>query len=90
MDYPDSAHPVCQDVVSGVSQYGILLCGTANGMAMTANKYSDIRAGLAWIPEIAQLVREHNDANILCIPARFTTEEEAIAIIQVFLQTPFA
>lgn len=89
MDYPDSAHPVCQDVVSGVSQYGILLCGTANGMAMTANKYSDIRAGLAWTPEIARLVREHNDANILCIPARYTTESDAIVIVRTFLATSF-
>lgn len=89
MDYPDSAHPVCQDVVSGTVVYGILLCGTANGMAMTANKYPNIRAGLAWTSEVARLVREHNDANILCIPARYTTEEDAIAIVKTFLETVF-
>ena len=89
MDYPDSAHPVCQDVVAGTVIYGILLCGTANGMAMTANKYPNIRAGLAWTSEVARLVREHNDANILCIPARYTTEEDAIAIVKTFLETVF-
>lgn len=89
MDYPDSAHPVCQDVLSGASQYGILFCNTANGMAMTANKYPSIRAGLAWTSEVARLAREHNDANILCIPARYTTEEEATAIVRIFIETPF-
>jgi ribose 5-phosphate isomerase B len=90
MGYPDSAHPVCQDVVSGTVVYGILLCGTANGMVMTANKYREIRAGLAWTSEIAGLVREHNDANILCIPARYTTSDEAIKITKTFLETSFA
>jgi ribose 5-phosphate isomerase B len=89
MDYPDSAHPVCNDVISGDATYGILLCGTANGMAMTANKYLTIRAGLAWTPEIARLTREHNDANIVCIPARYTTEQEVIAIVTIFLETLF-
>jgi ribose 5-phosphate isomerase B len=89
MDYPDSAHPVCDDVVTGISDYGILLCGTANGMAITANKYPTIRAWLAWNGDIASLVRAHNDVNILCVPARYTTVDEAIQIVQVFLSTEF-
>jgi ribose 5-phosphate isomerase B len=89
MDYPDSAHPVCQDIIDGKSEKWILLCGTANGIAITANKYQKIRAWLAWNPEIASLTRAHNDANILCIPARYTTEDEALEIAKSFLETPF-
>lgn len=89
MDYPDSAHSVCQDIIDGKSEKWILLCGTANGMAMTANKYQSIRAWLAWNPEIASLTRAHNDANILCIPARYTIEDEALEIVKSFLETPF-
>lgn len=87
VDYPDYAHPVAEAVVEG--GLGILICGSANGVAMTANKHKDIRAAICWLPEIAALARQHNDANILCIPARFVSEEEAEQIVQVFLTTGF-
>lgn len=89
VDYPDVAHIVCQDIISEHSEYGILLCGTANGMVITANKYKDVRAWLAWNPEIARLVREHNNANILCIPARYTDEDQVRDIVQAFLGARF-
>ena len=72
VDYPDFVHPVAKDVASKRSSFGILICGSANGVAMTANKYSEIRAGICWTSEIVSLIRQHNNANILCIPARFT------------------
>ncbi len=89
VDYPDFVHPVAESVESGESTYGILLCGSANGVAMTANKHQSIRAGLCWNAEVASLTRLHNDANILCIPARFLTIEEAKEITSVFLETEF-
>jgi ribose 5-phosphate isomerase B len=88
-DYADFAHPVAAAVENQEFSCGILLCGSANGVAITANKHQKIRAGLAWNTEVAALVRLHNDANILCIPARFVTFEEAIEITNVFLETPF-
>ena len=72
VDYPDFVHPVAKDVENKNVELGILLCGSANGVAMTANKYQNIRAGLCWTTEIVELVRQHNNANILCIPARYT------------------
>ena len=88
VDYPDYAHPVARAVQEdGV--LGILICGSANGVAMTANKYAGIRAAICWKPEIAALARQHNDANVLCIPARFVSEEEAKKITQTFLSTAF-
>lgn len=89
VDYPDFAHPVASAVESGDFNYGILLCGSANGVAITANKHQGIRAGLCWENEVASLVRKHNDANILCIPARFVSEELAKEIATTFLNTGF-
>jgi len=89
VDYPDFAHPVASAVESGEFEYGILLCGSANGVAITANKHQGIRAGLCWENEVASLVRKHNDANILCIPARFVSEELAKEITTTFLNTEF-
>ncbi|MDG1384226.1 MAG: ribose 5-phosphate isomerase B [Flavobacteriaceae bacterium] len=89
VDYPDFVHPVAKDVESQKSTYGILICGTANGVAMTANKYSSIRAGICWTNEIVSLIRQHNNANILCIPARFTEIEEVLEMIDTFLNTEF-
>lgn len=89
VDYPDFAHPVASAVESGDFNYGILLCGSANGVAITANKHQGIRAGLCWENEVASLVRKHNDANVLCIPARFVSEELAKEIATTFLNTGF-
>lgn len=89
VDYPDFAHPVALAVESGDFKYGILLCGSANGVAITANKHQHIRAGLCWENEVASLVRKHNDANVLCIPARFLSEEQAKEITTTFLNTEF-
>ncbi|RDC54819.1 ribose 5-phosphate isomerase B [Pedobacter chinensis] len=89
VDYPDFAHPVASAVENGEFTYGILLCGSANGVAITANKHGGIRAGLCWESEVASLVRKHNDANVLCIPARFVSEELAKEITTVFLNTEF-
>ncbi|RLJ71955.1 ribose 5-phosphate isomerase B [Pedobacter alluvionis] len=89
VDYPDFAHPVASAVESGEFTYGILLCGSANGVAITANKHQHIRAGLCWENEVASLVRKHNNANVLCIPARFVSEELAKEITTTFLATEF-
>ncbi|NCD69202.1 ribose 5-phosphate isomerase B [Mucilaginibacter agri] len=88
-DYPDFAHPVASAVENGEFDLGILICGSANGVAITANKHQGIRAGLCWNTEVATLVRLHNNANVLCIPARFVTIEEAKAITETFLTTEF-
>lgn len=89
VDYPDYAHPVAAAVESGECAFGILLCGSANGVAITANKHQQVRAGICWGDEIAQLVRQHNDANILCIPARFVREQDAEKMVSTFITTPF-
>jgi len=89
VDYPDFVHPVAKDVESKKSTYGILICGSANGVAMTANKYANIRAGICWSNEIVSLIRQHNNANILCIPARFTEIEDVLKMIDTFLNTEF-
>jgi ribose 5-phosphate isomerase B len=89
VDYPDYAHPVADEVEKGASAFGILICGSANGVAITANKHQGIRAGLSWIPEVARLIRQHNDANIICIPARFADVELAKEMIQLFMDTEF-
>jgi len=89
VDYPDFAHPVASAVESGEFAYGILLCGSANGVAIAANKHDGIRAGLCWENEVASLVRKHNNANMLCIPARFVSEELAKEITTTFLNTEF-
>jgi ribose 5-phosphate isomerase B len=89
VDYPDFAHPVASAVESGDYAFGILLCGTANGVAVTANKHQHIRAAICWGEEIASLVRRHNNANVLCIPARFVSEPLAEKMLQVFMFTEF-
>ena len=89
VDYPDFVHPVAKDVESKKSTYGILICVSANGVAMTANKYANIRAGICWSNEIVSLIRQHNNANILCIPARFTAIEQALEMVETFLNTEF-
>ena len=89
VDYPDFVHPVAKDIVSKKADYGILLCGSANGVAMTANKYKEVRAGLCWSNEIVELIRQHNNANILCIPARYTSIPQALKMVETFLNTNF-
>ena len=89
MDYPDVVHPLCQYIEEGNCELGILLCGSANGVAMTANKHQDIRAAICWQDKISSLARQHNDANVVCIPARFISVEEAKSIIEIFLMTSF-
>ena len=88
-DYPDHIHPVADTVESGKAFLGIILCGSGNGAAMTANKHQGIRAALCWNNELASLARQHNDANILSIPARYVSEAVALSMVQTFLETPF-
>jgi ribose 5-phosphate isomerase B len=89
VDYPDFAHPVASAVESGEFDFGILVCGSANGVAITANKHQGIRAAICWNTELAELARKHNDANIVCIPARFISLEDAKSIVTAFLNTDF-
>ena len=89
VDYPDFAHPTAASVETGEAAFGILFCGSANGVAITANKHASIRAGLCWLPEVAELTRLHNDANMICIPARFVSIESAIEMIDLFMTTAF-
>ena len=89
VDYPDFAHPVALAVESGEYDLGILICGSANGVAMAANKHQGIRAAICWTVELAVLARTHNNANVLCLPARFISEADAQAIADAFLQTDF-
>ena len=89
VDYPDYAHPVASSVEKGETAFGILFCGSANGVAITANKHQDIRAGLCWENEVAKLVRLHNNANIICIPARFVTLDQAKEMVETFMSTGF-
>ncbi len=88
-DYPDYAHPVAEAIESGAAQWGVLICGSANGVAITANKHQGIRAALCWQTDIALLARQHNDANIICLPARFVSLHNAIDMVQIFLHTDF-
>lgn len=89
VDYPDFAHPVASSVENGEAAFGILLCGSANGVAITANKHQGIRAGLCWQNDVALLVRKHNNANILCIPARFVSLALAEQMLELFMTTEF-
>jgi len=89
VDYPDMIHPLAQAVNEGREQMGIIICGSGNGVAMTANKYPNVRAALCWNREIAALARQHNDANILSLPARFLSTEEAMACVDAFLNEKF-
>jgi ribose 5-phosphate isomerase B len=89
VDYPDFAHPVAEAVENGNAAFGILICGSANGVAITANKHKGIRAAICWGEELAKLAREHNDANIICIPARFVREGDAEKMVDQFINTSF-
>lgn len=89
VDYPDFAHPTATSVETGEASFGILFCGSANGVAITANKHNGIRAGLCWVTEVAELVRLHNDANIICIPSRFVSLDLAFEMIEKFMTTSF-
>lgn len=89
MDYPDAIHPVAEAVESGKADLGIILCGSGNGAAMTANHHKNIRAALCWNDELVALARQHNDANILSIPARFVSQEDALQFVDTFLNTDF-
>jgi ribose 5-phosphate isomerase B len=89
VDYPDFAHPVASAVHDGEAPVGILVCGSANGVAITANKYQEVRAAITWLDEIAALARQHNNANIICIPARYVSTDDALQMISTFLETEF-
>ncbi len=89
VDYPDFAHPVASAVESGEFDLGILICGSGNGVAITANKHQGIRAAICWNPELAELAKSHNNANVLCIPARFVSQELAKEITSKFIDTAF-
>mgnify|MGYP000538776287 CR=1 FL=1 len=89
VDYPDFVHPVAEAVESGSAALGIVMCGSGNGVAITANKHQGIRAALCWTPELAELARQHNDANVLALPVRFITEETAMEIAEAFLSAEF-
>ena len=89
VDYPDFAHKVAKDVNDNKVDFGILICGSANGVAMTANKYAKVRADVCWTKEIVGLIRQHNNANILCIPARYTAIPQAIEMVDTFFNTEF-
>ena len=89
VDYPDFGHPVAENVASKEANFGIVICGSGNGIAMTVNKHQGIRAALCWTKEIAALARQHNDANIICIPARFTSIPQALEMVDTFLNTAF-
>ena len=89
VDYPDYVHPLCNAIEQGKADVGVLLCGSANGVCITANKHQHIRSALCWMKEIAELARQHNDANVICIPARFTALEQAKQLVNTFLNTSF-
>lgn len=89
IDYPDYAHPVAEEVEAQRVNLGILICGSGNGISMTANKHQGIRCALCWNPEIARLARQHNDANIVSLPARFINTQTAIEIVRDFISTEF-
>jgi len=89
VDYPDFVHPAASSIENGENELGILICGSAQGVSMTANKHQNIRCALSWMPEIAALSRQHNDANMIALPARFIAKEFALEIVKTFLNTPF-
>lgn len=89
IDYPDYGHPVASKVEANKGMLGILICGSGNGINMTANKHAGIRSALCWKKELAELARQHNDANIIALPARFVSNEEALEMVDVFLTTTF-
>lgn len=89
VDYPDHAHPLSEAVLHGKADFGVLICGSGNGVCMTANKHKGIRAALCWNKATAALARQHNNANVICLPARFISLKMAVALVKIFLNTPF-
>jgi ribose 5-phosphate isomerase B len=89
VDYPDHVHPLANAISTQKCVLGILICGSGNGVCMTANKHQDIRAALCWNEEIAKLARQHNNANVICVPARFVNQSEALNMVKTFLETSF-
>tara|TARA_B110000483_G_scaffold61683_1_gene76753 strand:- start:43 stop:474 length:432 start_codon:yes stop_codon:yes gene_type:complete len=89
VDYPDFIHPVAKDIEENRASFGVIICGSGNGAAMTANKHQKIRTGLCWNKETTQLTRQHNDANILSLPARFISLDLALEMVDIFIETPF-
>lgn len=88
-DYPDFAHPCAAQVESGEADFGVIICGTGNGISMTANKHQGVRAALCWDTPLAELARQHNNANVLGLPARFISEEKALEVVKAFFSTDF-
>lgn len=89
VDYPDFAHPVAADVEQGKAAFGVLICGSGEGVCITANKHAGVRAALCWNNEVAQLSRQHNNANVICLPARFVSQDQAKEMLQSFIDTAF-
>lgn len=88
-DYPDFAHALGEAIDNGELERGVALCGSGEGISMTLNKHQSVRAALCWIPEIAKLSRQHNNSNVLCMPARFTSNDEALEMLNIWLETEF-
>ena len=89
VDYPDMIHPLAKEINDGNFEFGIIMCGSANGVSMVANKYPNVRCALCWQEEIAQLAKQHNNANIIALPARFISKEKALSIVDAYLNTEF-
>lgn len=89
VDYPDMIHPLAKEINEGVYPFGIIMCGSANGVSMVANKYPNVRCAICWQEEIAQLAKQHNNANIIALPARFISKEKALSIVDAYLNTEF-
>lgn len=89
VDYPDMIHPLAKEINAGNFEFGIIMCGSANGVSMVANKYPNVRCALCWQEEIAQLAKQHNNANIIALPARFISKEKALSIVDAYLNTEF-
>ena len=89
VDYPDMIHPLAKEINAGNYEFGIIMCGSANGVSMVANKYQNVRCALCWQEEIAQLAKQHNNANIISLPARFISKEQALSIVDAYLNTAF-
>ncbi len=89
VDYPDMIHPLAKEINDGVYKFGIIMCGSANGVSMVANKYPNVRCGLCWEEEIAELTKKHNNANIISLPARFISQEKAVSIVNAYLNAEF-
>lgn len=89
VDYPDMIHPLAKEINAGNFEFGIIMCGSANGVSMVANKYQNVRCALCWEEEISQLAKQHNNANIISLPARFISKEKALSIVDAYLNTEF-